>query len=509
MGDRCYQRKIKMRIDKFISSALIFLILISPGCSTLRIHQFAVKAERPLEYVRFFDELDKAVEKAGVKNASQFSIPGFPYLRADRFLIGLRQKIIDDSQKEFWVQWMRQEALESREKEIRNLSDSAVVILAHQLGIVPDREMILNKLSFYSEQLFQHDKNISNFYDILKLAVNDPGEYSTLQRFLGLYPLFSLPVIYGTNKTYNQFRKWYKRPFEERGINGSIKVYAPAKNLNFSRDIVDRVFNSSPRNVLGVPQLTQDEIDELILILAPVFYQDQSTDYDRFGEVEWEKNRVTINHLKPTVYYYVSYAFIKGEPVLQINYVIWYAARSAPGAPWIERGPLDGLTVRVTLDPNGWPMMVDIMNNCGCYHFFVPRKEKVATTISQPWRINPFVPTWLPESFPQKHFYLRINSGWHQVERIHSGEIPANVLSYELLPYDILEILPHIDGHTESVFTSQGIMKNSKRMEPIIFFSMGVPDIGYMRQRGHHAIKLVGRSYFDDPQLFEQNFIFK
>ena len=37
---------------------------------------------------------------------------------------------------------------------------------------------------------------------------------------------------------------------------------------------------------------------------------------------------------------------------------------------------------------------------------------------------------------------------------------------------------------------------------------MGIPDVGSMRQRGHHAIKLVGRAYFDDPLLFEKSFEF-
>jgi hypothetical protein len=37
---------------------------------------------------------------------------------------------------------------------------------------------------------------------------------------------------------------------------------------------------------------------------------------------------------------------------------------------------------------------------------------------------------------------------------------------------------------------------------------MGIPDIGSMRQRGHHAIRLVGQAYFDDPLLFEKSFEF-
>jgi hypothetical protein len=30
-----------------------------------------------------------------------------------------------------------------------------------------------------------------------------------------------------------------------------------------------------------------------------------------------------------------------------------------------------------------------------------------------------------------------------------------------------------------------------------------------MRQRGHQAIELIGEDHFDNPHLFDQNFVFK
>ncbi len=80
-------------------------------------------------------------------------------------------------------------------------------------------------------------------------------------------------------------------------------------------------------------------------------------------------------------------------------------------------------------------------------------------------------------------------------------------LSYQLLPYQTLYSLPHRDGRRESIFDDKGIVKGSDRIEPLLLFSMGVPKVGYMRQRGHHAISLVGREHFDDPYLLEKNFI--
>jgi hypothetical protein len=79
---------------------------------------------------------------------------------------------------------------------------------------------------------------------------------------------------------------------------------------------------------------------------------------------------------------------------------------------------------------------------------------------------------------------------------------------YRLAPYEELETLRDADGRARSMFDADGIAYDSPRIEPLIFFSMGIPAVGSMRQRGHHAIRLVGRAYFDDPLLFEKSFEF-
>jgi hypothetical protein len=119
------------------------------------------------------------------------------------------------------------------------------------------------------------------------------------------------------------------------------------------------------------------------------------------------------------------------------------------------------------------------------------------------------VPQGLPEISAGDRFGIRINSGWHQVQRLISTKEAPNAVSYELVPYDVLETLPHEDGRTESIFNTKGIAKGSERVERFILFSMGIPSVGSMRQRGHHAIELIGRVHFDDPHLFDKNFVFK
>jgi hypothetical protein len=95
------------------------------------------------------------------------------------------------------------------------------------------------------------------------------------------------------------------------------------------------------------------------------------------------------------------------------------------------------------------------------------------------------------------------------VQRLNSVKEAPDPVPYELVPYEVLETLPHEDGRTESIFDEHGIARGSERVERFILFSMGIPSVGSMRQRGHHAIELIGRAHFDDPYLFDQNFVFK
>ena len=95
------------------------------------------------------------------------------------------------------------------------------------------------------------------------------------------------------------------------------------------------------------------------------------------------------------------------------------------------------------------------------------------------------------------------------MERLIAANDLPETTPYELAPYDLLEALPREHGRTESLFTAGGIAKCSQRSERFILFSMGIPKIGSMRQRGHHAIELIGRVQFDDPDLFDQSFVIK
>ena len=274
-------------------------------------------------------------------------------------------------------------------------------------------------------------------------------------------------------------------------------------------DHIRKIMEESSQNPFGVPRPNPEQQIKLAHTFAPFFIQDAADFYDCPGRVVWKGGRPDVDPEKPTIYFYFSHAVWKGAPVLQISYVAWYSARAGQRAPFIEKGHMDGLTLRVSLDPNGRPFMWDGMNNCGCYHFFAPPEERIDHVIPRSSGFDPFVPQWLPSIPSKARLGVLLNSGWHQVERLLAvtGSTPS--APYKLLPYNTLEALPVEEGESQSIFDAQGIVKGSDRLERFILFSMGIPRIGAMRQRGHHAIEFFGRDHFDNPELFEENFVFK
>jgi len=498
-----------MKITRFrvipVAPFIVFLL----GCAPFLAKPTPLSFEKPEQCREFLNRLDEVVEDAGVKDASSVPICGFPYLRTNRFIASLKKNLRDDGQKEEWSRWMQQLDLLSRKKELRNLSDQAILSLDFEDGKKADREWLYSQVKSCSSMLMSHDQRRSGFYSTLFSLVNVPGEYSCFRRTVGLYPLAAIPVAVLTKRSINKVTKTFEMDWKGLPVDGQLRPFVSESRASLSGKEVQEIIENSKKNLLGVPLPNEDQEENLARSFAPVFIQDMAAPYDRLGQVVWKGERVDIDPQKPTVYYYTSVAFLKGEPILQINYVIWYSERAGKRAPTIEQGHLDGLTARVSIDGEGKVFMVDVVSDCGCYHFFSPERERVERIRSRPLSFDPFVPEWLPAISSGERLGIRINSGWHQVERLMPvGEFP-DPIPYSLVRYDVLEALPRENGGTESIFNSKGIAKGSERPERFILFSMGIPSVGSMRQRGHHAIELIGKDYFDNPYLFDENFVFR
>lgn len=490
-----------------VTAALTGIFLFQ-GCAALERARPIAAPERPPACVQLFSLLDQAVHAAGTGDAGSARVAGFPYLRTDRFLAGLGPGLASEEARTAYAAWMRDLDLAARAKEVANLPQPALEKLAAGLGLQADRELLFARVAACSADLAAHDRRDPEFWRHLTARVRVADEYSSAMQVAGLYPLAALPVWALTVRGQEKFRSWHRLPLEQLSWRGRPRAYLPAEGIEYAADAAAAILARAAQNPLGLPRPSAEEGRRLLAMFAPVIVQDDAGADDRPGALIWRDGRAAVAGGRPELYTYISYGLWKDAPVLQLNYVWWYAARSGPDAPWIEHGPLDGLTLRLSLAPDGTPVMLDAMNNCGCYHFFVPREEAFHGARTAPNELAPFVPRFLPQGFPARRLLVRVNSGWHQIDHIGISPPPpeAPTATYRLEPYDKLESLPAGEGIHASLFGPDGIAKGSGRIEPFLLFSMGVPDVGSMRQRGRHAILFIGRAHFDDPGLFDRNF---
>ena len=124
--------------------------------------------------------------------------------------------------------------------------------------------------------------------------------------------------------------------------------------------------------------------------------------------------------------------------------------------------------------------------------------------------IAALVPQSLPRVVSGERIALRLAAGTHYIERAVVNPVPpATALEYVLMDDDALRSVARSGGGRRSVFRSDGIVPGSERGERWLFWPMGVPEPGAMRQWGRHATAFVGRRHFDDPDLLERYFTLK
>ncbi|MCG8427593.1 MAG: hypothetical protein MI754_09585, partial [Chromatiales bacterium] len=171
-------------------------------------------------------------------------------------------------------------------------------------------------------------------------------------------------------------------------------------------------------------------------------------------------------------------------------------------------GQMDGINWRVTLSPEGEPLIYDSMHNCGCYHQFFPTRRLVVRPPPNTLDESAFVPARAPDIEPGQRLVLRIASRTHHIEAIYAAVDGAGGAErYQWADYDQLRAMPLPDGGSRSLFEPvTGLIAGTARKERWILWPMGIPSPGAMRQWGHHATAFVGKRYFDDPCLMAQSF---
>jgi hypothetical protein len=451
--------------------------------------------------LQLFGRVDEAVQKAGVADGGAARIPGFPYLRVNRFLASFAAELTP-LQEATWI------------AELRDLDQIARRIELSNLGDAEARSDWPAQLDECAARLVERDVLQTTRFQALRNRARVPDDYSLVARVMGFYP-FAVPFLNLGIAGYQQsVRDDFARPLEDLG-QGDWHLWrmGPLASESGSDDVwssAKRVA-AAPRDALGMPQLSAEDWQQLFAAHAPAFLVDTTGDFDVPGRPAWDAAGDLDFSQKPTVYLNADWTRL-GEDVLpQLSYQIWFSERPAQSGLDPYSGRLDGIVWRVTLDAAGFPLVHDTVHPCGCFHSFFPVQQAQGPAPGGIYE----EPLLLPQGqMPWWKIAVLIRSGDHAVQRVlplSSGQHLAagKVDALQTVDYDSLRQLPFgqgSEGSTRSLFQPDGLIPQSARLERYYLWPSGVPSPGTMRQGGRHATAFVGRAHFDDARLLEPIF---
>jgi hypothetical protein len=320
-----------------------------------------------------------------------------------------------------------------------------------------------------------------------------------------LYYLTRLPFASGVRNWENETRAVFER---EADRTANRVRFSPPAGPAWPREVVAGLLARGAFDPLGHPGLTPREVERLASAYAPILDVEIAGDHDRFGALRWRRSSgpPEVDGADPVMYVHAAYTRYRDRLLLQFVYTVWFPERPASGSVDLLSGRLDGLTFRVTLAPDGEPLIYDSIHPCGCYHMFFPTaraRPRPAPSALEEWA---FVPQSLPRVAEGERPVVTIAARTHYIERVALVRGAESLVRYGLRAYDELRSLPRAGGASASVFGPDGLIAGTERMERFLFWPMGIASPGAMRQWGRHATAFVGRRHFDDADLFERRF---
>ena len=478
--------------------------------------------------VDHFNRLDAAIDDAGVRDGAEARVPGFPYLRVNRFLAsfvtdpGILQPDADTT-FQAWMGEMRELDRVSRGVEISNLPAASAATIA---GI--SKNEMHARTSECAMLMMSADADKAN--DLAKRktiigAVNVPDDYSTFKRALGIYPLTKYPFFRGVEGWQHNAALEIQDVLSKTPTKMRITRYVPLTRPSTPQPIENIIskFKRADKNALGaatIASFSDADWQKLFETYAPIYEIETATDDDRIGMLQWrtgiETNRIqdntpVVNTDRPISYRRVAYTRINGKTFAQLVYSVWFPSRPRRQPLDLLSGSLDSIIWRVTLDEDGTPLIYDSIHACGCYHMFFPTSRmqlKPAPAAHMEWA---FVPIAMPAVEATQRVTLRLAAESHYIVGVGvapgKNSIAENPgIVYEWRDDDELRRLDAGRDQTRSIFQSSGIIAGTERGERFFFWPMGIESAGAMRQWGRHATAFVGVRHFDDADLFDLRF---
>jgi hypothetical protein len=433
-----------------------------------------------------FEALDVQIAGNGVPPSSPRRIEGFPYLRTDRFLASFRDDTLSENQFDAW--WWHLAAADRDARRIER--DSLPASVARRFA----------ELESCYAVMARHDRGQPQRQALIRANAKVPDEYVTVAQVIGLYPLTGWAVRAGIARYQASQHARFAVPLEQLPVQGELRRFHPPESTSEPSQI-----GLTEVDPLGIPLLSNGQLDTLFAHHAPVWEIDVTGDQDLPGQpIRHADGSPGVDPSEPLVYRYTSHTRWQGRSLLQLNYLIWFDRRPRVGPLDLLGGPLDGVLWRVTLDTDGAPLLYDSIHPCGCYHLFLPtdrlRQDPTSLRLPEP----PLIPQAAPSPGAGERMVLRLASGSHYLERVYADQPSGTYHGWQ--DYSALYATPNADNIRSSLFRADGIVAGTERAERYLLWPTGVLEPGAMRERGRQAIAFLGRRHFDDADLLDRLF---
>jgi hypothetical protein len=505
-----------------LRSILFSIALLASGCASIGLptHPKIAADDTQAAYCRgFFSKLDQDTEAADVRNAGVSLVTHFPYLRVDRFFSALARDVaskdsaLDASaslkHRAAIFERLRKFDLQARRSELLNLS-SPKPELQNAMAMLEQCSMLLT-------QKIVNDRGLA--IALLK-SLSVPDDYVTAYRAFGGYYLTKIPFSMGVQRLEKARLDVISQPRKTAEPRLLLVPSKATTEPSTARIDVAHMLKPDPNDPFGLPNPSPNELEKLFLHFAPIFDIALAGDDDRPGALAWgASNTLKVDSALPVVYSNTSLTRYLNHHLLQLSYTLWFPARPKAQNTAVDllAGHLDGLVIRVTLAPDGTPLVYDSIHPCGCYHTFFSVGNttlKQAPDTMTEWA---FMPRALPAMLEKQRLLIQVAASTHYIDGVDIVDTTPSAAErsvYQILDYDELNALtatviaagqPPI---TRSAFNSRGFIPGTERLESFLFWPMGIANAGAMRQSGRQATAFIGRRHFDDADLFESRFVF-
>ena len=320
MSDRANLQSARTSVEPSVSVfprrwraafATLFILTV-PGCGTVALPPAEPAASDVANTgaadacSRFLRSLDAAVGEAGVGDAQTVRIPGFPYVRLNRFLASDIKPDPESPALAAWIARLRDLDREARGKEVANLPPPDAVRLRERLS---GESPLIAEVQRCGEILAQADLTIPSRRTDLVKGARVADSYNPVERVVGLYPVTSLFFLGGVDRLHVRLAEDFRTPLSDLAVTGKlVRLNPPTADGSLPPSELAAIIERTSRNPLGIPEPTGGERAVLFGAFAPIWEVDVSGEYDLIGTPAWRLEPIPdVDATQPAVFRHISH----------------------------------------------------------------------------------------------------------------------------------------------------------------------------------------------------------